>query len=89
VRRVRATNVCRITSGVLLIHLSAILVSLAGTASMTGTSLTAELGEISTFTPFAALQPLLLWSGLAALLAGLTLCATAAFTAIPLRVQQP
>lgn len=89
VRRVRAANVCRITSGVLLVHLSTILVSLAGTASMTGTSLTAELGEISAFTPFAALQPLLQWSGLAALLAGLTLCATAAFTAIPLRVRQP
>jgi hypothetical protein len=89
VRRVRAANVYRITRGVLLVHLSTILVSLAGTASMTGTSLTAELGEISAFTPFAALQPLLQWSGLAALLAGLTLCAVAAFTAVPMRARQP
>lgn len=89
VRRMRATNICRITSGVLLVHLSAILISLAGTASLRGTSLAPQGGETSTVTPFAALQPLLQWSGWAALVAGLTLCAITAFSAVPARAMQP
>lgn len=58
VRRVRALNVVRVGTGAVLMHLSAVLGSLAGTSSLyatfgqTGTS---TLGEVSVGTSFAAL----------------------------------
>lgn len=85
VRRLRATNVLRICFGAILIHLSVILRSLAGASALGGESRTTELGTVAAGTPFAALEPLLFWTGTAAFVIGLTACLLTALTAIPTR----
>lgn len=83
VRRLRAANIGRVGAGALLIHLSVILRSLSGTASLFGTASSSDLGEVSAGTPFAALVPALQWSAMLALTAGLTLWIVTALTALP------
>jgi uncharacterized membrane protein len=84
-RRLRSTNVIRIGCGATLIHLSVILQSLAGTSALRGQSTTTELGTVAMGTPFAALQPVLFWTGTAAFVVGLTICLITALIAIPVR----
>ena len=88
-RRLRAANIGRATCGALLIHLSVVLRSLGGTASLLGSTTTTELGAVSVTPPFAALGPTLDWSGVLALVAGLTMWIVIALTAIPSPVRQP
>lgn len=84
----RASNMGRIACGALLVHLSVVLQSLAGTAMMRASVHTAELGVVSAHTPFAALAPALWWSGRLALTAGLTLWILTALTALPRRARR-
>lgn len=85
VRRLRATNVLRVATGAVLIHLSVILQSLGGTAALRGESTTSELGTVAMGTSFAALAPALTWTGVAAFVIGLTACFVTALTAVPAR----
>ena len=84
-RRLRATNVLRIGCGAILLHLFVILQSIAGASGMRAAAMTTELGTVVTGTPFAALQPWLFWTSMAAFVAGLTLHLLTALTAIPAR----
>lgn len=80
-RRLRSTNVSRIATGALLLHLAAVLRSLAGTAS---SSLTvgAESGEhFRSGTSFAALTPILQGGALLAGAVGLALWILTALSA--------
>lgn len=85
VRRLRSSNALRLSCGAVGLHLSVILQSLAGTASLRGQSMTTELGMVTVGTPFAALEPVLLWTGIAAFVIGQTACLLTAMTAIPTR----
>ncbi|MEI3844272.1 MULTISPECIES: hypothetical protein [unclassified Microbacterium] len=88
VRRTRAANIGRATTGALLIHLSFITRSLAGTASISGRF---ESGPWIV-PSFAAMGPALSVASLIALIGGLALWAVVAFTAIPgrgLRTRDP
>jgi hypothetical protein len=88
-RRLRAANIGRAACGALLIHLSVVLRSLGGTASLLGSTTTTELGAVSVTPPFSALGPTLDWCGVLALVAGLTMWIVIALTAIPSPVRQP
>ncbi len=83
VRRLRADNIGRVTCAALLVHLSTVLSSLGGTASMRGSASTTELGSVATGTPFAALGPTLHTSAALTLAVGLTLWILTALTAVP------
>jgi hypothetical protein len=89
VRRLRAANIGRASCGALLVHLAVVLRSLAGTASLIGSTTTTELGAVSVTPPFAALGPTLDWCGALALVSGLTMWIVIALTAIPSPVRQP
>lgn len=89
VRRLRASNIGRAACGALLIHLAVVLRSLAGTASLIGSTTTTDLGAVSVTPPFAALGPTLDWCGFIALTAGLAMWIVIALTAIPSPVRQP
>lgn len=84
-RRLRAANIGRMTGGALLVHLAAVLRSLAGTASLRGETPTTELGTVFAGPPFAALEPVLECAGWIALTAGLMMWILTALTAIPSR----
>ncbi|MGF6822289.1 uncharacterized membrane protein YidH (DUF202 family) [Microbacterium sp. ZKA21] len=74
VRRVRSTNVARVTAGALMLHCAAVLSSLSGTAALYGTTTAAgSAGAISVGTSFAALEGALRVSGQVAVAAGLFL----------------
>ncbi|MCK2036465.1 hypothetical protein KZC51_09980 [Microbacterium sp. SSW1-49] len=88
VRRLRAANTGRAACGALLIHLAVVLRSLAGTASLIGSTTTTELGAVSVTPPFAALGPTLDWCGVIALTAGLAMWIVIALTAIPSPARQ-
>lgn len=83
VRRLRADNIGRVTCAALLVHLSTVLTSLGGTASLRGSTHTTELGSVFTGTSFAALEPALHASAAIALAVGLTLWIVTALTAVP------
>lgn len=87
-RRFRSSLVGRAALGALLTHLSVVLRSLASTASMEGTAASAELGEVSVGTPFAAIAPALTWTAYAAVIAGLTLWVMVALSALPARARR-
>lgn len=88
-RRLRGANIGRAACGALLIHLSVLLGSLAGTASLFGSTTTTELGAVSVTPPFAALGPTLHWCSALALIAGLAMWIVIALTAIPSRDRRP
>lgn len=83
-RTLRSANLARVACGALLVHLSVVLYSLRGTASLLSTAGTTELGVVSIQTPFAALEPALWWSGWLTLTLGLTLWTFTALTVLPL-----
>lgn len=86
VRTVRTRNVLAITTGALLAHLGYILESLAGTASMRG-QFTAAGGTVTSWTTFAALEPVLRVGGGIFLALGVAIWATVLLSAIPVRQQ--
>ncbi|WP_043669333.1 hypothetical protein [Clavibacter michiganensis] len=88
VRAGRARNVLRIVTGALLVHLGLVLGSLAGAASMRS-QLTTPEGDVTVWTSFAALRPLLLGSADIATALGFALWAMVALTAIPSRRPVP
>jgi len=63
-RHLRTRNILAIASGALLIHLGSIFTSLSNTASLRGGAAIGENGWGSWTTPFAAMQPALLFIGL-------------------------
>ncbi|MFC7402415.1 hypothetical protein [Citricoccus sp. GCM10030269] len=75
VRTLRTRNVLAVASGALLIHLGLILRSLAGTAGMQG-QFTIDGGMVTSWTTFAALQPVLIGAGALTLALGFGLWAT-------------
>ena len=87
-RRRRTADVGRMTTGALLIHLSAILSSLGGTASIRGMATTSELGPVTTGPPFAAIGPALETAAWLTLAAGLTLWILTAVLGIPARARR-
>lgn len=89
VRRLRCANIGRAASGALLVHLSAVLGSLAGTALLSGGVNTTEAGFVFVHTPFAAIEPLLQWSSWIALIGGLACWILAALTAVPTTARHP
>lgn len=84
VRTARTRNVLAVTTGALLVHLGLILESLAGTASMRG-QFTAVDGTATSWTTFAALQPVLLGASFVALALGVVLWTSVILSAIPSR----
>ena len=84
VRTVRTRNVLAIVSGALLVHLGSILASLAGTASMRS-KFTGAGGTVTSWTTFAALEPVFFGASLVALALGVALWATVLLSAIPAR----
>lgn len=84
VRTVRTRNVLAIATGALLVHLGFILASLAGTASMRG-QFTAAGGTVTSWTTFAALEPIFFGASLVALALGVAHWATVCLSAIPTR----
>jgi len=85
VRRVRSLNVVRVGAGAVLLHLSAVLSSLAGTSSLQAGFSTGggDLGEVNVGTSFAALTPLLYWSGAVVGVIGLALWFAALLSTVP------
>src|SRR6478735_2279170 len=88
VRRVRSLNIVRVGTGAVLLHLSAVLSSLAGTSTLragvgTGAS---TAGEINVGTSFAALTPLLYWAGAVIGVIGLALWFSALLSTVPVPV---
>ncbi|MBH0109948.1 hypothetical protein I6E81_07195 [Salinibacterium sp. NG22] len=63
-RHLRTWNILAIASGTLLIHLGSIFTSLSNTAMLRGGAAIGESGWGSWTTPFAAMQPALLYVGL-------------------------
>lgn len=63
-RHLRTRNILAIASGALLVHLGSIFTSLSNTASLRGGAAIGENGWGSWTTPFAAMQPALLYVGL-------------------------
>ena len=85
VRRARSLNIVRVGTGAVLLHLSAVLSSLAGTSTLragvgTGSS---TAGEINVGTSFAALTPLLYWAGAVVGVIGLALWFSALLSTVP------
>jgi hypothetical protein len=85
-RTVRTRNVLAIATGALLVHLGSILASLAGTASIRGQFSTGD-GTVTSWTTFAALEPVFSGAGLVALALGVGLWAAVPLSAIPVRQQ--
>jgi hypothetical protein len=85
---VRAGNIARVAGGALMVHLSFVLQSLRGTASLWGSFSAGDAGTISLGTPFAAMGPVLQWTGFLALAAGLLLWILTASTAVPLTARR-
>lgn len=86
IRTIRTRNVLAISTGALLIHLGYILSSLAGTASMRG-QFTAAGGTMTSWTTFAALEPVFLVGSSITLALGVGLWASVCLSAIPTRQQ--
>ncbi|NUL48627.1 hypothetical protein F7P69_25980 [Cellulosimicrobium funkei] len=84
VRTVRTRNVLAVTAGALLVHFGVILQSLAGTASMRG-QFTAAGGTVTSWTTFAALEPVFLGASFVLLALGVAHWATVPLSAIPAR----
>lgn len=75
VRTARTRNISAVTTGALLVHLGAILDSLARTASVRS-QFAIEGGILSSWSPFAALEPVLFILGGVAVALGVALWAT-------------
>lgn len=73
VRRTRAASITRLAAGGLLVHLSAVLTSAGGTASLVVTTRSSDLGTVTITSDFAALVPALYGLSLLCLAAGLAL----------------
>lgn len=84
VRTVRTRNVLAVATGALLVHFAFILQSLAGTAGMRG-QFTAAGGTVTSWTTFAALEPVLLGASFVLLALGVAYWATVLLSAIPER----
>lgn len=84
IRTARTRNILAVATGALLVHLSFILQSLAGTASMRG-QFTAAGGTVTSWTTFAALEPVLLGASFVLLALGVAYWATVLLSAIPAR----
>lgn len=84
VRTVRTRNVVLVGTGALLVHLGLIFGSLAGTASLRSLFSTSN-GSVASWTPFAALQPVLVGASIVAAGFGFMLWAAVALSAIPTR----
>lgn len=82
-RRLRSANAARITLGALLLHLEAILHSLANTSRMTGFFSASDNVSFSAGTPFSALTGMLDVLALLAGILGLALWVFTALTAVP------
>lgn len=89
VRRLRTRNVLAAVSGGLLLHLGAVLESLAATASMSGGFNAGDLGTVTVGTPFAALGPALTGAGFIVSCLGFALWWLVLLSAIPLRRRVP
>jgi hypothetical protein len=77
-RRARSGILIRMASGSVLLHLAFVLQSLAGTASLGGST-----GGVTMGTPFAAFGPTMLVASYVAATAGFTLWTTSALAVIP------
>lgn len=84
-RRVRSRNVLLLVAGALTLHLSTILLSLAATAGMRMVQHVDTTVPLRIQPDFAALGPLMQYSGYAALVIGAALWLLVAFTALPAR----
>jgi hypothetical protein len=82
-RRLRSANAARVALGALLLHLEAILSSLADTSRMTGSFAGADDATFSAGTPFSAFTGMLDVLALLAGVLGLALWAYTALTAVP------
>lgn len=83
VRRVRALNIARVGTGAVLIHISAVLQSLASTSSVNAQLPSADAGQISVGTPFAALMTSLQVASLVVMVLGLALWFATLLSVIP------
>lgn len=82
-RRLHSTNVVRVALGALLLHLGAILSSLANTASLTSTLHASDGTYFTSGTPFSALTDVLVYSSILVDIVGLGLLIFTALTALP------
>lgn len=84
IRAIRTRNVLTVATGALVLHLSVILSSLAGTASIRSSFSTGH-GMVSFWTTFAALEPVLRGASVAVAVLGLALWFAVLLSAIPSR----
>ncbi len=82
VRTIRTRNIVAAGTGALLLHLSLIFSSLAGTASIRGSFATSE-GPVRFWTSFSALGPALITGSMLCAAFGVALWASVALAAIP------
>ncbi|PPF70981.1 hypothetical protein C5E16_01660 [Clavibacter michiganensis] len=87
-RTSRARNVIFIGTGALLVHLGLVLTSLAGASSLQSQLSTLE-GDVTVWTSFAALQPLLRIASYASAAIGFALWSAVALSATPSRRRMP
>jgi hypothetical protein len=87
-RTIRTRNVLAVATGALLIHLGLVLGSLAGTASVRSWFSTSE-GNVTFWTTFAALEPVLAGASHVAAAIGVAIWLTVALSAIPTRRHDP
>lgn len=85
VRRARSLNVVRVGAGAVLLHLAAVLESLAGTSTLTARIAAGEsgAGEITVGSSFAALTPFLYGSAAVVGVIGLALWFAALLSTVP------
>lgn len=88
-RRLRSTNVARMTLGAVLLHLQSILHSLAATSSVRGTMSTTRGEYFSSGTAFSALTEFLQVSGTVVGIVGLGLWVFTALTGLSPAVRSP
>lgn len=83
VRQLRSTDVMRMVIGALLLHLKAVLASLANTSAMTGGMSGPDGGHFTSGTPFSALTGVLHTSATLVGIVGLALWIATALSALP------
>lgn len=83
-RTLRTRNVFTVVTGAFLLHLAAILVSLAGTASVRSSFSTGD-GSVRFWTTFAALEPVLRGASVVVVVLGFALWVAVPLSGIPLR----
>lgn len=88
IRRLRSDNIARIACGAVLLHLSFVFGSLAGTATMMLSMQAESIGTVTLGTPFAAMAPALYVAQAITGIAGIALWLLTVLTGLPMSARE-